>query len=132
MSDVGAMAVTSDMVTNGIENASSDQVPEGNTGGGTGMTMQGYKGGTGSSSRVVKGISDGKIIEWTIGALVQANFGARRDLTIGKVPLGRLVIEEERLSAESESGDSAEEKRKDGSIIIVIATDVSLPQSAAY
>lgn len=76
LSDIGAMAVKSDMVIRGIEKASADRIPEGNTGGGTGMCCQGYKGGTGSASRVVKGVikKDGKDeeVEYTVGALVQA------------------------------------------------------------
>jgi D-aminopeptidase len=76
MSDIGAMAVTSDMVVRGIQKASNDMVPEGNTGGGTGMCCQGYKGGTGSASRVVKGVikKEGKEedVKYTVGALVQA------------------------------------------------------------
>lgn len=76
MSDIGAMAVKSDMVVRGIEKASADRVPEGNTGGGTGMCCQGYKGGTGSASRLVPGVikKDGKEekVEYTVAALVQA------------------------------------------------------------
>jgi D-aminopeptidase len=76
MSDIGAMAIKSDMVVRGIEEASADRVPEGNTGGGTGMCCQGYKGGTGSASRVVEGVikKDGKEekVAYTVAALVQA------------------------------------------------------------
>lgn len=77
LSDIGAMAVTSDMVVRGIERASSDRVPEGNTGGGTGMCCQGYKGGTGSASRVIKGKTkdeQGNMVDkdYTLSALVQA------------------------------------------------------------
>jgi D-aminopeptidase len=76
MSDIGAMAVTSDMVVRGIEKANGERVQEGNTGGGTGMCCQGYKGGTGSASRVVKGqeMRGGVLtdVEYTVGVLVQA------------------------------------------------------------
>jgi len=77
MSDIGAMAVQSDMTVRGIEKASADRVPEGNTGGGTGMMCQGYKGGTGSASRVINGKrKDNKgeetDVSYTVAALVQA------------------------------------------------------------
>ena len=77
MSDIGAMAVKSDMVVRGIQKASSDMVPEGNTGGGTGMCCQGYKGGSGSASRVVRGVikkegQEEEEVKYTVGALVQA------------------------------------------------------------
>lgn len=77
LSDIGAMAIQPDMTVRGIERASSDRVPEGNTGGGTGMMCQGYKGGTGSASRVLKGSAVNaqgvpQEVKYTVGALVQA------------------------------------------------------------
>lgn len=77
LSDIGAMVVSSDMTVRGIERASAERVPEGNTGGGTGMMCQGYKGGTGSASRVIKGKARDEQGAWvdkeyTVAALVQA------------------------------------------------------------
>jgi len=71
------MAVQSDMTVRGIEQASGDRVPEGNTGGGTGMMCQGYKGGTGSASRVINGKrkndkGEKTDVAYTVAALVQA------------------------------------------------------------
>jgi len=137
MSDVAAMPVTPDMVVKGIENASKDPVPEGNTGGGTGMLCQGFKGGTGSASRIIQGkvALDGEkeaIVEYTVGALVQANYGTQWDLKIAGVPVGKLMMDKE-WRAELEKGikpkGQARETRelhKDGSIIIIVATNAPL------
>src|SRR5919206_195591 len=64
--------------------ARSGPVDEGDVGGGTGMICHGFKGGIGTSSRVVTTKSG----VYTVGALVQANYGARRDLRIDGVPIG--------------------------------------------
>ncbi|PYH88395.1 putative D-aminopeptidase [Aspergillus ellipticus CBS 707.79] len=124
LSDIGAMAVTSEMVVRGIERAGAGRVSEGNTGGGTGMMCQGFKGGTGSASRVVDAVAFGEERAYTLGVLVQANYGAKRDLRFGGVPVGRVMIEEEEEEEEEEKADAA--KAKDGSIIVVIATDAPL------
>lgn len=137
LNDIAAMAVTPEMVVRGIDNASSARVPEGNTGGGTGMICQGFKAGTGSASRLIEGIEFGEKKTYTVAALVQANFGAKRDLRFGGVPVGRIMLErEEAENAEtamaSDRGSTTtedEEKRlasKDGSIIVVVATDAPL------
>ncbi|KAK4072604.1 hypothetical protein H0G86_012775 [Trichoderma simmonsii] len=128
LSDIGAMAVTPEHVVQGIESASAMQVPEGNTGGGTGTICQGFKGGTGSSSRVIDGlISEGgegsKPVKYTIAALVQTNFGTSRDLRVGGVPVGQLMKEEVIADASTRRED---EGVKDGSIIVVLATDAPL------
>ncbi|PYI10554.1 peptidase family T4 [Aspergillus sclerotiicarbonarius CBS 121057] len=121
LNDIGAMVVTPDMVVRGIDEASADPVKEGNTGGGTGMMCQGFKGGTGSSSRVIDAVSFGAEVTYTVAALVQANYGAKRDLRFGGVPVGRLMEEE---VVQEAAADAA--KAKDGSIIVVIATDAPL------
>ncbi len=72
LNDLSHFAVTPDHIVNGIKNVSSDRVPEGNRGGGTGMICQGFKGGTGSSSRVSTGSwrrPAGK--KYTVAALVR-------------------------------------------------------------
>lgn len=137
MSDIGALAVKSEHVVYGIEQASSDPVQEGNTGGGTGMLCQGFKGGTGSSSRLIGGLEfdEGsgikKPVTYTLGALVQCNYGAQRDFRIGGVPVGRLFMEEDgeeiQSMALSEDVDpNTPTGKKDGSIIIIIATSAPL------
>ena len=133
LSDIGALPVQSSHVVHGMENASSEAVPEGNTGGGTGMLCQGHKGGTGSSSRMIEGLvhdkKDGtkKPVTYTVGVLTQCNYGAKRDLRIGGVPIGRL-LEEEETEIESMKRQELEDARqqKEGSIIVVVATDAPL------
>ncbi|ETN43577.1 uncharacterized protein HMPREF1541_02736 [Cyphellophora europaea CBS 101466] len=128
MNDIAAMAVTPDMVVKGIEAASADAVPEGNTGGGTGMLTMGFKAGTGSASRVVRGIVRGEKRDFTVGALVQSNFGKMQDLHFGSVPVGRIFEEQDRQKKEQEQNQSQPlpERKKDGSIIVILATDAPL------
>lgn len=76
LNDIAAMVVTPDMIVKGIENANSDGVREGNHGGGTGMMTMGFKAGTGSASRLVPGLLHGEKVDFTVGCLVQSNFGA--------------------------------------------------------
>lgn len=130
LSDMGRFPLTTEHVIRGIQNATSDRVPEGNTGGGTGMICHRFKGGTGSSSRVIKGVDEsGNDINYTVAALVQANYGAPDTLHIGGVPVGHILKKEktaQEADAASGSASSAREVRKDGSIIIILATDAPL------
>ncbi|KAJ7444993.1 peptidase family T4 protein [Mycena galericulata] len=139
MSDISAMKVQPSHVVRGIERATADAVPEGNTGGGTGMLCHGHKGGTGSASRVVPADSTAGRESYTIGALVQANYGRMRDLCIGGAPIGRLLEEGAKKAAEENPNDAsltsnvantaqiaAKKDKKDGSIIIILATDAPL------
>lgn len=130
LSDIGAMSVRPGDVVRGIEMALASEgkpVEEGCTGGGTGMILSWFKGGTGSASRVVEGMAKRKKITYTVAALVQANYGSKRDVRIGGVPVGKIFIDEdmrkERLDREEEG---SQDKVKDGSIIIVLATDAPL------
>lgn len=124
LSDQSRFALTPQHVVEGIKKASSERVPEGNTGGGTGMVCHRFKGGTGSSSRLVDGYdAEGKPKTYSVGVLVQANYGNAENLHIGGIPVGAILKEQgEAPSAKAEF----REPRKDGSIIIVIATDVPL------
>ncbi|KAJ3184627.1 hypothetical protein HDU87_004030 [Geranomyces variabilis] len=134
MSDIGALAhqVQSHHVVAGIDNASSAKVEQGNTGGGTGMLSLGHKGGTGSSSRVIPGIYAGvdggekRKASFTVAALAQCNFGAKRDFRIGGVPIGRLMMEEDakKEAAAATTAEGAEPARS--SLIVVLATDCPL------
>ncbi|KNG51018.1 peptidase family t4 protein [Stemphylium lycopersici] len=134
--DVSKFAVTPKHVVDGIDKASSDPVKEGNTGGGTGMICHYFKGGTGSSSRVVPG-EEGK--SYTVGALVQANYGKMWDFKIGGAPIGRLIYEDQKRRIEENADDpelmaqanllfkvDKAKDKKDGSIIIILATDAPL------
>lgn len=93
----------------------SDDVRLGTVGGGTGMTCCQFKGGIGSASRRVKTEDGG----WTVGALVQSNFGWKEHLTIAGVPVGRELIALEKPKEPSPRGGA-------GSIVTVLATDAPL------
>lgn len=138
LNDMTTFAVRPEHIVTGIDEASADLTPEGCTGGGTGMVCQGFKGGTGTSSRVVSGLgapgADGntpKAKDYTVAALVQTNYGRIRDFRVTGVPVGRLVMEHlEREGREPTmihiaKAEEAKDK-KDGSIIIILATDAPL------
>lgn len=106
-------------------------------GGGTGMLCQGFKGGTGTSSRVVPGLgppdADGSAQkkEYTVGVLVQANYGRPRDFRVAGVPVGRLFAEQRERDGDAaarkqQAEYEAHKDKKDGSIIIILATDAPL------
>jgi len=116
LNDINGFHVDPNHVDAALEGAASSPVTEGNVGGGTGMVCHGFKGGIGTSSRVLEILNE----SYTVGVLVQANYGARRDLRIAGVPVGRHL---QKKRASSQSKPDAE---GDGSIIIVIATDAPL------
>lgn len=137
LNDVTAFAVKPEMVGRAIDEATADLTPEGCTGGGTGMMCQGFKGGTGTSSRVVKGLApagaDGiaQPRDYTVGVLVQANYGRIRDFRVAGVPVGRIIMEQrEKEGHEATLTQQAQieeaKDKKDGSIIIILATDAPL------
>ncbi|KAL6852106.1 DmpA/ArgJ-like protein [Trichoderma novae-zelandiae] len=130
LNDLTKFAVTPQHVVDGIKAASSDPVPEGNTGGGTGMLCQGFKGGTGTSSRVLPGYdSQGNDKSYTVAALVQANYGRMHHLHITGVPVGRILTaeaEKNKEAAKAKAEYDAAKDQRDGSIIIVLATDAPL------
>ena len=113
-SDINAQAITQDNVLQALNSARSGPVAEGNVGGGTGMMCYEFKGGTGTSSRCVA--IEG--VPYTVGALVQANFGSRQDLQILGVPIGRLWPEDAPLT---ELGQA-----ETGSVVVVVAMDAPL------
>lgn len=119
-----AFAVQPSHVSHGIAAANDAAVREGNTGGGTGMVSLGHKGGTGSSSRVVEGVAKGK--SYTVAALVQANFGSLRNLRIAGVPIGKIVAAERAAAAQPPPEADKAKKERDGSIIVILATDAPL------
>ena len=103
-----------------LNNAKTGSLPEGNVGGGTGMCCLGFKGGTGTSSRVVT--INGKT--YTIGVLVQSNFGSKERFTIAGVPVGREL--KDTLNYEFKAPPAYKKQDGDGSIIVVVATDAPL------
>jgi D-aminopeptidase len=110
LNDIYGMHVKADHAFQALDRASPGPVAEGNVGGGTGMVCYEFKGGIGTSSRVL----DAKQGGYTVGVLVQANFGARHQLRIAGVPIGTEIQD-----GLSRPGDT-------GSIIIVVATDAPL------
>ncbi len=114
LNDINGFHVTKDHVIDALESAKSGPVDEGNVGGGTGMICHQFKGGIGTASRQVK-IADR---EYTVGILVQANYGSRKTFTIAGVPLGDELPD---LMPVFRPTD-----RSTGSIIVVVATDAPL------
>ncbi|USW46738.1 Putative peptidase S58, DmpA, ArgJ-like domain superfamily [Septoria linicola] len=126
LNDLRRFAVTPERVEQSIRAATSDPVLEGNTGGGTGMMCQGYKGGTGTSSRVAPATRGEN---YTVAALVQTNYGRLRDLRISGIPVGRILEKQAEgvpaAAAHNQEFDQAKDKR-DGSIIVILSTDAPL------
>jgi D-aminopeptidase len=115
LNDIDAFAITEEHALTALHAAASGPVAEGNVGGGTGMICHEFKGGIGTSSRRVRTGDE----DFTVGALVQANYGSRRDLRVDGVPVGRHI------GYDVVPAPWAEE-RSTGSIIVVIATDAPL------
>jgi D-aminopeptidase len=89
LNDIDGLHVTTEHALAALDGAKGGAVPEGNVGGGTGMVCHGFKGGIGTASRVV----DEKAGGYTVGVLVQCNYGARRDLRVAGVPVGLEIPE---------------------------------------
>jgi L-aminopeptidase/D-esterase-like protein len=113
LNDINGFHVKREHVFMALDNAASGIPGEGNVGGGTGMVCHGFKGGIGTSSRIVR--IEGEA--YVVGALVQANYGEREQLTIAGVPVGLEISD---LLPVSEGHD---ENSEGSSIIVVIATD---------
>jgi len=114
LNDINGFHVTKEHVIDALESAKSGPVDEGNVGGGTGMICHQFKGGIGTASRQLK--IGGR--EYTVGILVQANYGSRKTFTIAGVPLGDEFSD---LMPVFRPMD-----RSTGSIIVVVATDAPL------
>jgi D-aminopeptidase len=116
LNDVNGFHVTAEHVDAALESAATGPVAEGNVGGGTGMVCHEFKGGIGTASRIVEVLG----AQYTVGVLVQANYGRRDELRVAGVPVGRH-LREHRVYSEPDptAGDN-------GSIIIVVATDAPL------
>ncbi len=129
LNNIRGLHVRPEHVISAIESA-KEIVEEGNVGAGTGMVSFGYKGGIGTSSRIVKTNS----IEYTVGALVLTNFGKKEELIILGKNVGRILKEEELIFQEKNEIEIKEAKNKEdettiggsGSIIVVIATDAPI------
>lgn len=123
LNDINGFHVHKPDVYAALDAAKTGSVPEGNTGGGTGMVCYGFKGGTGTASRVL-GKDDGG---YTVGVLVQCNCGRRAQLTIAGVPVGKLMPGNEPYTQLHPNARPGGDSQSDvGSIIIVVATDAPL------
>lgn len=110
LNDINGFHVKPEDAFHALDSAHSGPVEEGNVGGGTGMICNEFKGGIGTSSRVL----DAKAGSYTIGVLVQCNYGSREQLRIAGVNVGREISEHTVW------------QRDVGSIIVVVATDAPL------
>lgn len=120
LNDIYGFHVKEEHVLEAITNAKSGKIAEGNVGGGTGMMCLGFKGGTGTSSRIIN-YGDSS---YTVGVLVQANFGRKPNLTIAGVPVGKELLDT--LNNELKLPPQSYRQEGDGSIIVVVATDAPL------
>jgi len=113
LNDLQGRHIRAEHVWAAIEAASSGPVPEGAVGAGTGTSCFGWKGGIGTTSRVLPEKAGG----YTVGALVQSNFGRPRDLTVCGVPVGHHI---------QPPGIPKQRAQDAGSIMTVLATDAPL------
>jgi len=113
LNDIQGRHVHAEHVWQALENARSGPVEQGAVGAGTGTVCFGWKGGIGSASRVLPANLGG----YTLGVLVQSNFGSRQDLIVKGVPVGRLV-----------NLDPCAPVLTSGSVMIALATDAPLSE----
>lgn len=116
LNDINAFHLTKEHAFAALESAQSGSVAEGNVGGGTGMICHDFKGGIGTSSRVVK-VVDGR---YTVGALVQANYGNRTMLRVDGLPVGQFIPDSHTPLPFKKTPPPS------SSIIIIIGTDAPL------
>jgi L-aminopeptidase/D-esterase-like protein len=135
LNDINGFHVKPEHVERALDGAAGGPVAEGNVGGGTGMRCLGFKAGIGTASRVLPQPAGG----YTVGVLVQCNFGARQDLRVAGVPVGEEITDLDPCVASSDpqvrpairrcgapppnAGAPAEDL---GSIIVIVATDAPL------
>ncbi len=136
LNDINGFHVKEEHVLAALNSATSGLPKEGVVGGGTGMTCLGFKGGIGTASRRLSPQQGG----YTVGVLVQCNFGTRRDLRIAGVPIGEEITDLQPCIANNEPtpnsnrphcdaanrGSSHDASEDQGSIIVVVATDAPL------
>jgi D-aminopeptidase len=117
LNDINGSHVRAEHAIAAIDAATTGAIEEGSVGGGTGMNCYAFKAGSGTASRVVRHGDD----TYTVGVFVQANFGARRELTVCGVPVGEALAEDNPMQ------DSAWRTPPGaGSVIVVVATDAPL------
>ena len=117
LNDINGFHVREAHVFEALDSAAGGPIEEGSVGGGTGMICYGFKGGSGTASRAVEAAGG----RFTLGAFVQANFGAPEQLTIAGVPVGRRL--EDALAGVGDAGAGVGDA---GSVIGILATDAPL------
>jgi D-aminopeptidase len=136
LNDIDGLHVRPAHVDAAIARAHGGPVEQGNVGGGTGMVCHEFKGGIGTASRAVDGAAGG----WTVGVLVQANYGEREQLRIDGVPVGLELpasvvptpyaeadaVEAARAAADAPGRGRRAPEAGAGSIIVIVATDAPL------
>jgi L-aminopeptidase/D-esterase-like protein len=138
LNDITGMHITKDHAFQALDGARSGPVAEGNVGGGTGMVCHEFKGGIGTASRKLSVRAGG----YTVGVLVQCNYGGRRRLSIAGVPIGGEIKGAEDCVAlpnpaqdflkdvprcgARDTGQGPHVREERGSIIVVVATDAPL------
>jgi D-aminopeptidase len=134
LNDTDGQHVTPGHLAAAIADAHDGPVAEGNVGGGTGMVCHEFKGGIGTASRRLAAEAGG----WTVGVLVQANYGRRDLLRIDGVPVGAAIGIDEvpspygaarraaGASGTADPGRPAAARERDGSIIVIVATDAPI------
>ena len=135
LNDIDGLHVRPEHVDAAINAARDGSVEQGNVGGGTGMVCHEFKGGIGTASRVVAAEAGG----WTVGVLVQANYGEREQLRIDGVPVGAAIpvsavpspydpasIADEAHAAADTGTAAPRPEPGAGSIIVIVATDAPL------
>lgn len=131
LNDIDGQHVKAEHAWQALDAARGGPVAEGATGGGTGMVAHGFKGGTGTSSRKVAG----PLGSFTVGVLVQANYGGRGEMRIGGVPINKALRDipgpvlnpiPSTTRPLAARGAAFALARETGSIIVVIATDAPL------
>jgi D-aminopeptidase len=110
LNDINGFHVKAEDAIHALESAAGGPVAEGSVGGGTGMICNEFKGGIGTSSRVISAKEGG----YTVGVLVQCNYGEREQLRIAGIPVGREISAPKVWDNDT------------GSIIVVVATDAPL------
>jgi D-aminopeptidase len=136
LNDINGFHVKPQHVVAALDGAAGGLPKEGAVGGGTGMVCHGFKGGIGTASRKLPDEQGG----YTVGVLVQCNYGLRRDLRIAGVPVGEEIQDltgcianndplppnSPRRRCDGPGGAAVDEAPEQGSIIVVVATDAPL------
>ena len=129
LNDMNGFHVRAEHLDAALDGAAAGPVTEGAVGGGTGMICHEFKGGIGTASRVVTEADGG----WSVGALVQANYGSRALLRIDGVPIGEAIPTSDvpspwdaAMALARAAGTGGAAAAGAGSIIVILATDAPL------